>query len=224
MTGTKRFWAAATTLVRLLVLDKKSMAIVLWRLRRGEATFRLDYDLSPDSLVFDVGGYRGQFTQQIATRFDCRIHVFEPVDGYCREIRNNLGGNPKIVVNNFGLSDRTEAQLISVDEAASTTTRREGQLERIQLVDIHEYVSSIGAESIDLIKINIEGGEYALLSRMHETGLIARCRDIQIQFHDFVPDAYARREKLREMLSNTHKLTYDYYFIWENWRLKGSTK
>lgn len=223
MSRATRLLEAMKTLLRLVVLDKKSIAIVLWRLRRGESTLRLRYDLGPDSLVFDVGGYRGEFAEKIASRFDCRIHVFEPLEEYCREIRRRLGGNPKVAINQFGLADRTEDRTISVDEAASSVIKAAGKVVQIRLVDIHEYASKLDAPRIDLIKINIEGGEYALLSRMHATGLIPRCRDIQIQFHDFVPGAVALREDLRRMLSQTHELTYDYYFIWENWRLKGST-
>jgi hypothetical protein len=53
---------------------------------------------------------------------------------------------------------------------------------------------------------------------MHDRDLIQNCTDIQIQFHDFVPGARALREERRKMLGATHHLTYDYPFIWENWR------
>jgi FkbM family methyltransferase len=215
-----RIIQALMTLLRLFVLDKKSIAIVLWRLRRGESTLRIDYDLGPDSVVFDVGGYRGDFAQKITSRFDSRVHVFEPLHEYCEEIRRKLAGNPKVVVNEFGLSDRTTTALISVDEASSSVMAGGGDFAQIRLVDIQQYVSQLDASRIDLIKINIEGAEYGLLRRMHEAGLIPRCRDIQIQFHDFVPDAIAQRERLRGILAVTHELTYDYYFIWENWRLR----
>lgn len=213
---------ALITASRLLILDKKSIAIVMWRLRRGDSTLRVRYDLNPESLVFDVGGYRGEWAEDIASRYDCNIHVFEPVDEYCREIRRKLGGNRKVVINNTGLSDKTEKHLIAIDEAASSVIKLDGKVTEIQLIDIDQYVSGLDAERIDLIKINIEGGEYALLSRMHERDLIRKCVDIQIQFHDFVPEAQARRNKLREILGATHDLTYDYYFIWENWHRRDS--
>ena len=40
---------------------------------------------------------------------------------------------------------------------------------------------------------------------------------LQIQFHNFIPNAEKLREDIREDFSKTHHLTYDYYFIWENW-------
>ena len=72
-------------------------------------------------------------------------------------------------------------------------------------------------DEIDLIKINIEGGEFELLERMFEQGLVAKCKNIQIQFHDFFPEAKSLRQDIRERLKETHHLTYDYYFVWENW-------
>jgi len=205
---------------KILTFDEKSIAILRWVVRRGDATLRLDYDLAPDSLVFDVGGYRGDWARGIAARYGCRIHMFEPLKEYCEEIARHLGGNHNVVINRFGLSDKTEMHLISVDEEGSSVVKLGGKVEEIQLVDIFQYVSDLKIKKIDLIKINIEGGEYDLLARMHEKDLIRMCGDIQIQFHDFVADARERRHALREILGRTHELTYDYPFIWENWHRK----
>jgi FkbM family methyltransferase len=202
---------------KLLVLDEKTLAMVKWKLSRADS-LRFRYELGPDSVVFDVGAYRGEWAGSIDAAYHCHIHAFEPIEQYCDEIRRKLGRNDKMVINNFGLSDATRECLISIDEAGSSVVKLQGDVTRIQLVDIAQYVHERGIESIDLIKINIEGGEYDLLGRMDAIGLIERCRDLQIQFHDFVPDARQRRAKLREMLSRTHRLTYDFPFIWENWQ------
>ena len=81
-----RLKEALKTTAKLLILDKKSIAVVMWKLRRGDSSLRLQYDLKPESLVFDVGGYRGEWAREIASRYNCHIHIFEPVDEYCREI------------------------------------------------------------------------------------------------------------------------------------------
>jgi FkbM family methyltransferase len=216
-----RLVQAFKTAGKLLTLDAKTLAVVKWRLHRGDDTLRLDYPLGPDSIVFDVGGYRGEWSRRIAERFHCHIHVFEPVSEYCRQIAEQLGGDPKVVINEAGLAESTRRQMISLDEAASSVVKIETTGREIQLLDIDAYVKERGISRIDLIKINIEGGEYPLLARMHEIGLLANCTDVQVQFHDFVPDADARRDELRAILARTHELTYDYPFIWENWHLKG---
>ena len=71
---------------------------------------------------------------------------------------------------------------------------------------------------IGLMKINIEGAEYDLLVHLIETSYIGRINNIQIQFHDFVKDAEKRMIEIEEKLAKTHKLTYQYPFVWENWK------
>jgi FkbM family methyltransferase len=210
---------ALKTSAKLLMLDEKSIAVLRWKMSRGDQTLRLDYRLAPDSVVFDVGGYRGDWAAAIVGRYGSHIHIFEPLKEYCDEIARRLGGKPNVVINEFGLSGKNERCLISVDEAGSSVVKLDGKVREIQLVDIYQYVTDRQVRRIDLVKINIEGGEYDLLARMHEKDLLRICGDIQVQFHDFVPDARERRRGLREILGRTHKLTYDYPFIWENWHL-----
>ena len=50
-----------------------------WVRDNGDHTLRLDYDLNEDSIVFDVGGYRGDFTSAIFNKYNCNVYVFEPV-------------------------------------------------------------------------------------------------------------------------------------------------
>lgn len=47
-----------------------------WKQQNGDTTYRLDYELSPEAIVFDMGGYRGDFTQLILDRFGCTVHLF----------------------------------------------------------------------------------------------------------------------------------------------------
>jgi hypothetical protein len=47
-------------------------------------------------------------------------------------------------------------------------------------------------------------------------------RDIQVQFHDFVPDAEHRMRRIQQALEATHDLTFEYPFVWENWRRKST--
>lgn len=74
---------------------------------------------------------------------------------------------------------------------------------------------------IDLIKINIEGGEYDLLEHLLDANFVEQIENLQIQFHDFVENASARMKKIQNRLEKTHYLTYHYPFVWDNWTLKN---
>jgi hypothetical protein len=78
-------------------------------------------------------------------------------------------------------------------------------------------MDEIGIGEIDLMKINIEGGEYKLLDRMIETGLHLRCKRIRVQFHEWMPESHARYQRIRAGLSRSHDLEWYYSFVWESW-------
>jgi hypothetical protein len=70
------------------------------------------------------------------------------------------------------------------------------------------------------MKINIEGGEYDLLNKIIDSGLIKNISIIHVQFHHFIPNAEIELKKIYTKLSLTHKPLYRYHFVWETWELK----
>ncbi len=78
----------------------------------------------------------------------------------------------------------------------------------------------LGAIQVALLKINIEGGEYDLLERLLETGLVGQFQHLQVQFHRFVPDAEKRRDFIRTGLAHSHEERWCYPWVWESWTLK----
>jgi FkbM family methyltransferase len=186
---------------------------------RGDKTLRLFYDLNADSLVLDLGGYEGQWASDIYAMYGCRIHVFEPVTKFATDIRRRFALNTRIMVHEFGLADRNDAATISIEADASSMFKRGSMTCELKLVRASEYFETEGIKHVDLMKINIEGGEYDLLDHLIESGWAKRIENIQVQFHDFVPDAERRMRSIQARLATTHTTTYQYPFVWENWRL-----
>lgn len=189
-----------------------------WFADRGDDTLRQQYDLDATSLVIDAGGYRGQWTSDIVARYRCKVIVFEPIPAFADRIRERFRGNPNVVVETAGLAATDGQASIAVDADASSACRDGGRRETITLVAIDRYLREQKIAHVDLIKINIEGGEYDLLEHVLASGMIGTFRDLQIQFHDFVPQAAERMKAIQDKLTQTHRLTYQYPFIWENWR------
>jgi FkbM family methyltransferase len=176
--------------------------------------------LSSNSIVFDVGGYKGDWAQQIHNQYNSNIHIFEPVNEYYNQIVTRFSGIDNISVYHFGLSGKTRETQISKLSDGSSVYRHSSIKEEIRLIDICEFVEENSINRIDLVKINIEGGEYELLNRITDCTMVNKIQNIQVQFHDCVSNAKALRNSIREKLKKTHTLTYDYYFIWENWQKK----
>jgi FkbM family methyltransferase len=201
---------------------EKKQARTDWGRIRGDLTYRLDYDLRPDSVVLDVGGYEGQWSSDIYARYRCKIHIFEPVPSYADFIEKRFSRNPDIQLHRCGLAAQAGEVAFAVDGASSSAYLTSVfTTQRVQMRAVEDFFSSMKLDRMDLMKINIEGAEYDLLDRMLELGLHQRVRDIQIQFHHFVPQAEKRAQDIAQRLSATHELTYKYYFVWENWRLRG---
>ena len=185
---------------------------------KGES-LRYKYSLNENSIVFDIGGYEGEFAQKIFDRFGCTIYVFEPVKEYYDSIVKRFKNNPKIRIFDFGLSDNDEIRSITLSDNGTSIFIDEGEKENIALKSAADFLNKNNIEHIDLLKINTEGGEFSVLPDLIENHKVHNIKNLQIQFHNFVPDAERLREKIRNDLSQTHHLTYDYYFVWENWEL-----
>jgi FkbM family methyltransferase len=205
-----------------LYQPEQARRVRAWERDAGDRTLRLDYDLGARSVVLDVGGYEGQWASDIYAAYRCRIHVLEPIEIQAAHIGRRFARNPDIQVHAVGMAGTTRTAAMAVLHSASSTFKTSAgrDVERVTLVDAAEFFAKHDLELVHLMKINIEGGEYELLERLIETGLVDRLRDIQIQFHDFVPNAEARCAAIQTALSATHEPTYQYPFVWENWRSK----
>jgi FkbM family methyltransferase len=196
--------------------DKESLD--RWFKDNGDKTHRINYDLNENSIVFDIGGYEGGWSSDILEKYNCIIYIFEPIKEYYDIIVERFYGNNKVRVFNFGLSNKDEEVYISNNTASSSIHIEGNHKEKIILLNINNFIENESLNSVDLVKINIEGSEYDLLDEVIKMDNQIKFINIQIQFHkNIVPDWNNRRNRIREELKKTHKLTYDYSFVWENW-------
>ena len=193
-----------------------------WFRDQGDKTLRLDYPLDADSLVFDLGGYEGQWASDIFARYRCTIHVFEPVQRFATRIERRFEKNDRIIVHRCGLSGETKKVPIALNEDSSSILKSGERTEEIQLLRAMDFIREHHILGLDLMKINIEGGEYDLLDHLIEADFIPSIGNLQVQFHDFVPQATERMARIQRKLAITHSLTYQYPFVWENWRKKDA--
>jgi FkbM family methyltransferase len=84
-----------------------------WFADGGDEKYRYNYSLNEDSLVFDLGGYEGKFTERIYHKYKCNIYVFEPdkklYDRYLLDIKAYYNN---IFLFNFGLSYKNEQKFL----------------------------------------------------------------------------------------------------------------
>ncbi|MDC0904077.1 FkbM family methyltransferase [Candidatus Thioglobus sp.] len=200
--------------------DRFSISVARWFKDKGDKTLRVDYKLNKDSVVFDLGGYKGEFAEIIYDKYKSKIFIFEPVGTFFKILEKKFISNNAVKIFNFGLSDKDETTQISLSDNGSSVHIESDKKEQIKLISITDFIISHNINHIDLFKINIEGGEFEVLPALIKADLIKNIDNLQIQFHNFITDSATKRESIRKELLKTHRLTYDYYFVWENWQKK----
>lgn len=221
----KRFFGRARRLYRVHVAkDEVAIEVSRWFADKGDKTLRLDYPfLNQDSVVFDLGGYMGDFAQDIHQKYGCKVYLFEPHPEFYRKCVQRFEGNDKIFPLNFGVSDENGKFTLSDSLDGSSflnPNHAEGELLECELREFFAVLSDLGVEHIHLMKLNIEGGEFPLLQHIADRDALDTVEAYQIQFHSFIEGADARRDRILSALAKTHKQTWCYKFVWENWTKK----
>lgn len=207
--------------IRKRVLPTKfDRTVERWKKDGGDDQLRFNYELSENAYVLDLGGYRGQWASDLYSMYRCKIVVFEPVNAFANYIEKRFKRNLDIKIVRCGLGGKTRDERIAIAADGSSIFRKSDSFETIRIVDVVDWLNDENIAFIDLIKINIEGGEYELLERLISSRKINMIRNIQVQFHDLSSDSETQMEKIREQLSRTHKSVYHYKFMWDSWSLR----
>ena len=192
-----------------------------WFNDNGDYTKRLDYQLDENSIVIDAGGYRGDWTADIIYKYNCFSYVFEPVHEFAERLKYRFKHNCKVKVLECGLGAKTMEVSMKVcrDSSSVYNIGKNESTNIIQYKAIDEFMIENKLSNIQLMKINIEGGEYDLLEHLCSNGMIKMFDNLQIQFHNIPSiNATSRMIKIWDILNDTHKLTWSYRpFVWENW-------
>lgn len=203
--------------------DPFLLQVARWFKDKGDQTLRLDYPLTQESIVFDLGGYHGDFAVAVHERYGCKVYIFEPVPEFYLKCVERFRGNNKIVCLNYGLASADGWLDIGLAANASSfsSPHAKGATQRVEVRSVVECIRLLEIERIDLMKINIEGGEFDVLPALIESDCIKKVQHLQVQFHNFVDQAVKRRTEIRAQLEETHVEMWNYDFVWESWKRKG---
>jgi FkbM family methyltransferase len=205
--------------------------MMAWLIMQDKSRYM--YPLTEKSVVFDVGGYGGETSFQLNELYHPFILVFEPIKKYYESLRGRFEKNINIQVLPFGLGGYTRETVFQVDNGGSSLFSRNipntscygrpscnKPTEQVKIKNIVEFMKESNIQKIDLLCLNIEGMEYELLDELIRTDAVKQIENIQVQFHRVVEDYKWRRYEITQRLRRTHKRTYNFPFIFENWRIK----
>jgi FkbM family methyltransferase len=179
---------------------------------------RVTYPLMEESLVVDLGGYRGEWAQRIFCRYRCMIDIYEPNLFNVAYIRTMFWGMDKVQAFPFALSDKRCVLDLRGDDIYASLHGGDGDIHEVFVEKASEVFSlRYSGKTIDLLKINIEGSEYEVLPDLIENYNMQSIRNIQIQFHNTVKDYAGKRAAIQQALSKTHKMDWCYDYLYESW-------
>lgn len=126
----------------------------------------------PHTTILDIGANAGIVSRYLSWRFpEATIHSFEPIPGNVEVLRLNASGIARINVHPFGLGDRngTFPLYIPTDDRTNMgmfsmySSVKEGRRIEAQIRAVPEVLKELGLRDIDIIKIDTEGAEHAIL-------------------------------------------------------------
>ena len=108
--------------INLIKQDLHTKSHFRWMIDNAKE-HNFEFKLNKNSNVLDLGGYKGDWANEIDKRYGCNIFIFEPVNEFYKNVYKRFEDNNKIKVYNFGISDCDKKVNISKNKDGSSTHR-----------------------------------------------------------------------------------------------------
>ncbi|XP_033755812.1 uncharacterized protein LOC117338561 [Pecten maximus] len=181
--------------------------------------------LNSNSFMIEAGGHQGLDANEFNSRYHPGVYVIlEPVAEFFEILKQKFKNSSNIVLYNFGVDVRNRTFLVNRgDDATSIFSKHKGNV-KLQILAVSRFFEMlrISEKKVDLITLNCEGCEYAILDYLLSTNNIHQFRNIQFQSHR-VPAVCHPVKRFcwyQELLPKTHKLVFQHKFWWESWTEK----
>ncbi len=171
--------------------------------------------------IIDCGGNIGVTSLFLKQKYpNAKIKIFEPAEESCQIIEKSFKANnmKEVEVIRAAVSD-TEGEMEFWYDSEKPTSSRKAPLweedgahqikpaekhlvRKVPMVKLSSFISG----PVDLLKIDIEGGEGLVLKDLNESGKLSQVREIIFEFH---PDPKNTSNKLSDILKmmETHGFT-----------------
>lgn len=191
-----------------------------WNKDNGNEFLVATYPLNEDSWVIELGGFKGEWTNKIVGKYKSNILVVEPISEFCEKISEIHGNNPKVRIENNGISTEEKTIRLSFNgDASSQYLEQTDEKREIKCHTLEQYLSKYNIDKVDLMQVNIEGEEYPLFEQWITIDLLKKFKYIQIQFHRVGDDYEERRMRIHQGMEKLgFELRWDYDYVFESWK------
>jgi FkbM family methyltransferase len=224
-------------------LVKRAVRKLLARTRWGRDRKRRDPFLvtqslvrSPAPVIFDVGAHVGETAARYRALFpSATIHSFEPSPASFERLAAAFAGDERVKVHAAAVSDATGTAKLHVNRAAVTNSllASDGRAENYWgagLVDterevtvatlaIDDFCRDRRIEHVDVLKIDVQGAEYAVLAGAN--GLLARHAIDLIYMEMIMAPHYVGQRKYHDYFASLDALGYQLFDLFNFGRRDG---
>lgn len=201
---------------RLAISDSELSQLSLFRKYTSGARMYSECNLNSKSNVVIVGGYLGNSSEIITNQFDSNLTIFEPIQEFAKVLEQKFSYSKKIRIIPKAVA-RQDGSVQLFKNLDSTGLYAQGESITVESVSLSKYLLESDTP-VDLLEMNIEGGEFDVLSGVIETGAIAFINSLLIQFHNLDDFHELQRAQIRSSLRSTHREVFCYEWVWELWR------
>lgn len=207
-----------------LTLNRDELA--RFRADNGHQTHMTYYDLTEDSVVMDIGGYKGVWIDQIIKRYNPNVYLIEPVSEYYEHLKKSFKDNEKVHVINCAVSNvKKDGMMYVQGDSSSIYPVSDSDKIKVNFNTIDNILNEYNLQTVDLLQVNIEGSEYDLFDYMFENNLIHIFKTIQVQFHLGIDNCIDRKNSIDLKFKETgFEVKYSYPFVWECWSQLNNTR
>ncbi len=194
---------------------------VKWFGDNGNYTHAINYEINENSMVVDLGGYLGLWADLIIEKYNPFITIVEPIKEFYDKLCDKFKDNNKVTILNYGISTTNHVDNLFLNGDGTSKYIHNQTPVSVNFITVEELLKIIDRDYIDLVQINIEGEEFPLLENLIDSGNIIKFKNIQVQFHTFIENAFDRRINIQNGLEqNNFSKLYEYPFVFEGWTLK----
>ncbi len=156
-------------------------------------------NLKRDSVVLDLGGWKGNFTDYVHKNYGCEVHIAEPNIKYHEIEKKRFNGLNRVHVYKCAIGGETKLARFypsppeyPAEEKGSSLLPRSPYVNPNIYYDVQEYslydfVRRAGLKNIDLIKMDIEGAEVDVFTSPKTQEVLNMCQSLTIEFHHRMP-------------------------------------
>lgn len=147
--------------------------------------------------------------------------AFEPVPRHVKHLMDRFRERECVEVRPYGLWSAacTRRLYLAGDRTSAHLGPDKGPPLECVFHDVAEEVDIETARNIQM-QLNVEGDEYAILTRLLDAGKIYRVQALQVQFHNMLPGHVEARDEIIGRLRETHKEEKGHAWVWERFTRK----